>query len=119
MMVELFVPLGAMAMIAVILGLITRLIATGIHHGTIRRALRDDPASVPLLVDRLEARLPWADALLGWIFIAFAIALALLGITEPDDTDRTEILRAAIVPAIVGVVVLIYVGFARKRHASA
>lgn len=113
-MEELFVPLGGMAMLVVLVSLITRLIATGLHHGTIRRALRDNPEAVPLLVDRLEQRLPWADALLGWIFISFAVALLVLGLTEPDADDRTEMLRASLIPAIVGVFVLAFVRFGRR-----
>lgn len=113
-MVELFVPLGGMVMLAVMLALITRLIATGLHHGTIRRAMRDSPEAVPLLVDRLEERLPWADALLGWLLIAFALALVVLGVTEPEEAERTEMLRAAIIPTILGVVVLLFVRFGRK-----
>lgn len=118
-MVELFVPVAGMAMIAVIIGLITRLIATGMHHKTLRQAMRDDPGSVPLLADRLEERLPWADGLLGWIFVAFAVALVLLGLTEPDGEDRAETLRAAIVPAIIGAFVLAYVRFARPKTPAA
>lgn len=114
MIVELFVPIGAMIMLAVMLALLTRLIATGLHHGTIRRALRDNPEAVPLLVARLEDRLPWADALLGWVFIAFAVALVLLGVTEVDEPERVQMLRAAVIPAIVGVFVLAYIRFARK-----
>jgi hypothetical protein len=113
-MAELFVPISAMAMFAVIIGLITRLIATGMHHKTLRQAMRDDPSSVPMLAERLDSRLPWADGLLGWIFIAFAVALILLGLTEGDLENRSEALRAAIVPAVIGVFVLAYVRFARK-----
>lgn len=113
-MVELFVPLGGMAMIAVMLALVTRLIATGLHHGTIRRAMRDNTESMPALIARLEERLPWADGLLGWIFIAFAVALLVLGVTDPDPEESFELTRAAIVPAIIGVFVLGYVWFVRK-----
>ncbi|MFA9199693.1 MAG: hypothetical protein ACEQR8_00695 [Cypionkella sp.] len=113
-MVELFVPLGGMAMLAVIVALVTRLIGTGLLHGTIRRALRDNPDAVPRLVEQLDRSQPWADALLGWIFIAFAVALVVLGLTEPDGDDRSELLRAALLPAIVGVFVLAFVRFARK-----
>lgn len=118
-MAELFVPIAAMAMIAVVIGLITRLIATAMHHKTLRQAMKDDPSSVPMLAERLEARLPWADGLLGWIFVAFAVALVLLGLTEPDGEDRSETLRAAIVPAIIGLFVLAYVRFARRGTPAA
>ncbi len=77
--------------------------------------MRSHPESVPLLVERLEARQPWADAVLGWIFVAFAIGLALLAVTDPDGEDRTEMLRAAIVPLVIGVTVLLFTRFASKR----
>jgi NhaP-type Na+/H+ or K+/H+ antiporter len=107
-MVELFVPIGAFIMMTAMLALITRLIATAFLNRTIREAMRTDPGSVPLLVDRLDRHAPWGDALLGWIFLALAVALALLGLTEHDPEQRQEMLRATIVPVVVGVAVLIY-----------
>ena len=104
---ELFVPLGAFVMITVSLGLITRLIATAILNRTIREAIRSDAASVPILADKLEQRQPWADELLGWIMLAFALGMVLLGLFE-DDYDRREIFQAAVVPVVIGVTVLVY-----------
>jgi MFS family permease len=60
-----------------------------------------------LLADKLEQRQPWADELLGWIMLAFAVAIVLLGLFE-DHYDRREMFQAAIIPAIIGVVVLAY-----------
>jgi quinol-cytochrome oxidoreductase complex cytochrome b subunit len=116
-MVELFVPMAAFMMVAVIVSLITRLIATGMLNKTIREALRSDPGSVQLLADRLEARQPWADSLLGWIFLAFALALLVLGAIERDPEEQSEMFRAAVVPIIVGVTVLLYTRFARPKGA--
>lgn len=115
-MVELLVPMTAIIGSAVIIGLFTRLIATGIHHKTIREAIRHDPASVPVLTERLDARQPWADAMLGWIFIAFAVGLALLAITDPDANDRTAMLRATIIPLVIGVTVLIFIRMSRGKN---
>ena len=115
---EFFIPIAAILTFAVIVSLITRLIATAMHHRTIREAMRSDPTSVPLLVQRLEARQPWADALIGWVFIAFAIGLVLMALFEPNVGDRRETVQAAIVPLVVGVVVLWYVRRARKAAAD-
>jgi hypothetical protein len=115
--VELFVPMAAFIMFAVIAGLITRLIATAILNRTIREAMRSDPGSVPLLVDRLDRHPPWGDALLGWIFLALAAAMAVLGLIEEDPGERQQMLRATIVPVAVGVTVLVYARYA-ARHAA-
>ena len=106
-MVQLFVPMAAFAMVVVSLGLVTRLIATAMLNRTIREAIRSDAGSVPLLVEKLEQRQPWADELLGWIFLAFALGMVLLGMFENAD-DRREIFQAAIIPVLVGVTVLLY-----------
>ena len=115
-MLEVFIPIAGIITFAVIVSLITRLIATSMHHRTIREAMRSDPGSVPLLIQRLEARQPWADAMLGWIFIAFTVGIALLAVTDSDSFDRREMLRAAIVPLIIGVTVLAFTYLAGKRR---
>ena len=115
---EVFIPIAGIITFAVIISFITRLIATSMHHRTIREAMRSDPSSVPMLVQRLEARQPWADAMLGWIFIAFTIGIALLAITDSDVSDRREMLRAAIVPLIIGITVLAFTHFASRQNAG-
>ena len=111
---EILVPLGLFVLIAISVSLVTRLIATGMLNRTIREALRTDPGSVPLLVQKLEARQPWADALLGWIFLAFAVGMVLLSLFEEAD-DRQRIWQGAVVPVVIGVTVLVYVHLARRR----
>lgn len=106
-MVQLFVPMAAFAMVVVSLSLVTRLIATAMLNRTIREAMRSDAGSVPLLADKLEQRQPWADELLGWIFLAFALGMVLLGMFE-DSEDRRNILQGAVIPVIVGVTIIIY-----------
>jgi hypothetical protein len=114
MQMEIFVPLGAFAMITISVALVCRLIATASLNRTLREALRSDPGSVPVLADKLEARQPWADALLGWIFLAFAAALVGLALFE-DPVDRREMLQAAVIPVVIGITVLVYVSFAARR----
>lgn len=113
MVMEVFIPLGLFAMITVSVALVCRLIATASLNKTIREALRSDPGSVPVLTGRLEARQPWADALLGWIFLAFAVAIGALALFEEGERQR-EMLQAAVVPAVVGLTVLIYVRIAGR-----
>ena len=111
---EIFVPLGLFFMITMIMALFFRLIATGMLNRTIREAMRSDPGSVSLLTQKLEARQPWADALLGWIFLAFAAALVGLALFE-DGEERMEMFKAAVIPVVVGLTVLLYVRLARPR----
>lgn len=115
--VELFVPLGLFVMITVSVALVCRLIATASLNRTLREALRSDPGSVPVLADKLESRQPWADALLGWIFLAFAAALVGLALFE-DPGDRREMLKAAVIPVVVGITVLVYVAIAGRKAAK-
>ena len=63
--------LGAAAwtMILIVLGLLARLVATAILDGTLREALRSHPPSVPLLVETIERRQPWADNLPGALLL--------------------------------------------------
>ena len=114
MNVALFVPLGLFAMITISVALVCRLIATASLNKTIREALRSDPGSAPVLTDKLEARQPWADALLGWIFLALAAAIVGLSLFE-DHYDQREMLQAAVIPVVIGVTVLIYVQVAGRR----
>ena len=112
--VDLAVPFFLFFMITVSVALLTRLIATGMLNKTIREALRSDPGSVPLLAAKLESRQPWADSLLGWIFVAFAVALAGLSFFH-EGPERNQMLEAAVIPVVVGIAVLLYVQFARPR----
>ena len=116
-MVELLMPLAVFGSLVLVMGQLTRLLSNISLNRTLRDALRSHPDSVPLLAERLDARQPWADALIGWIFLAFALGLVLLSLFETAD-DRREIVQVAVVPAIVGLVVLAFVRRA-KRDAAA
>jgi hypothetical protein len=113
-MAEVLVPVSVFVAAVLIVALLTRLIATGMLNRTIREALRSDPGSVPLLAGKLEERQPWADTMLGWVFIALAVAMALLALTDDEPRDRLEMLRGAIIPLVVGVTVLVYVRLAAR-----
>lgn len=116
MLTELFVPLGAFAMMTISVALICRLIATASLNKTIREALRSDPGSVPVLAGKLDTRQPGADALLGWIFLAFAAAIVGLGLFEAPYMQR-QVFETAVVPVVIGITILVYVHFAAKKAA--
>ncbi len=113
-MMELLMPLAVFGSFVLIVGHVTRLLSNISLNNTLREALRSHPPSVPLLAQRLDSRQPWADALVGWIFIAFAAGLVLLALFEPGD-ERRDIFQAAVVPALVGVVVLGFVRWAKRE----
>jgi hypothetical protein len=116
-MVDLLMPLAVFGSFVLVMGQLTRLGSNLSLNRTMREALRSDPASVPILAERLDARQPWADALLGWIFIAFAVGLVIMSLFEPVG-ERREVVQAAIVPALVGVVILYYVRMAKRALAD-
>ncbi|HVF37527.1 MAG TPA: hypothetical protein VNA29_06250 [Sphingomicrobium sp.] len=114
---EILIPLGLFTALVLITGQLARLLSGISLQRTLREALRHSPGSVPILADKLEARQPEADALLGWIFIAFAIGMVLMGLFETAD-ERREIIQGAIVPLAVGLVVLAYVGWAKRKGSA-
>lgn len=114
MMMDILVPLGAFAMFALVIGQLARLLSNLALNRTLREALRSHPESVQTLADRLDARQPWADELIGWIFIACAAGLGLMALFE-DAYDRREIFQGAIVPLVIGVTVIGYVRWAKPR----
>jgi hypothetical protein len=114
MLVPLFVPMAVFAMATAVVALITGIIATGMLHSTLREAMRNHPESVPALVAALRGRAPWADALLGWIALAFGATIVLLSLFEDGET-RTEFLKASVLPFVIGIVVLVYLRVARPR----
>ena len=116
-MVAWLVPIAVFASFVLIVGQLTRLLSNVSLNRTLREALRAHPQSVPLLADRLDARQPWADALIGWIFIAFTVGMVLLSLFETPD-ERREILQAAIVPLTVGIVVLAFVRWAKSADSN-
>lgn len=111
-MVEVLVPLGVIGWMVVIVGMIARLFSNISLNRTIREALRTSPESVSVLAERLDSRQPWENELIGWVFIAFALGLAAIGLLQGAPQWR-QTLEASIVPALAGLVVLIFVRF---RH---
>ena len=115
MLVEMFVPIAGMAMIFGIVASICGIITTGMLHSTLREAMRSHPESVPALSAALRARAPWADALLGWVLIALGATIVILALFE-GEPQRMEMLRASVIPFVIGIVVLLYLRFARPRR---
>ena len=116
-MPDVIIPIALFGAFVLIAGQLARLLSNISLNRTLREALRSDPSSVPTLADRLDARQPWADALIGWIFIALAAGLVLTSLF--DDADRRrEMLQASIIPLLIGVVVIAYVRWAKAETAN-
>ena len=107
-MEEVLMPFAVFGSAVLMVGLVTRLFSDLSLNRTLREALRAHPNSVPILAAKLGTRQPWADALIGWIFIALAAGIALTSLFESGD-ERREMLQASIVPLIIGLVVLAFV----------
>jgi len=111
-MPDIIIPIALFGAAVLISGQFTRLLSNLSLNHTLREALRSDPSSVPTLADRLDARQPWADALIGWIFIALAAGIVLTSLFE-DVQERRQMLQAAIIPLLIGIVVIAYVRWAK------
>lgn len=110
---EILMPFAVFGSAVLMLGLVTRLFSDISLNRTLREALRAHPDSVPMLANKLGTRQPWADSLIGWIFLALAAGIALLSLLENPDARR-EMLQAAIVPSIIGLVVIAYVARTKR-----
>ena len=113
MMSDILVPLGALAMLAFMTAQIAQLFSNISLNRTLREALRNHPEAVASLAGKLGGRQSQGDALVGWIFIAFAVGLVLMGLLEPGE--KRQVIQAAIVPLIVGIVVLGYARLAKRN----
>jgi uncharacterized membrane protein len=114
-MVDVLVPLGVIGWMAVMVGMIVRLFSNISLNRTIREALRSSPDSVSVLAQRLDSRHPWENELIGWVFIAFAVGMVLVGLLEGAQRSR-ETFEVAIIPGLAGVVVLFFVRIAKRGN---
>ena len=112
-MVDILVPLGVMGWMAVMVGMIVRLFSNISLNRTIREALRSNPESVPILAERLDSRASWENGLIGWVFIAFAVGIVLMGVLERMP-DWRQTIGVAIIPGLAGIVVLLFVHLSRR-----
>jgi len=84
-----------------------RLISHAILNRTIRKALDTDPTSAHLLIEKIEPRPRWPDALAGWIMVVAGLALATAAILSPP-AEQIEALQVAAISGIVGAGVIAY-----------
>ena len=106
-MLDAVVPLGALALMLMFVSQVRRLISHAILNRTIRKALEVDPTSAHLLIEKIEPRSRWPDALAGWIMGIAGLALAAATIFSPA-AERTDALQLATVSSVIGVGIIAY-----------
>ena len=107
MMIDAVIPLGVLALMLIFVAQVRRLISHAILNRTIRKALELDPTSARLLIEKLDPRPRWPDALAGWILVVAGLALGIAA-SFSSATERTEGLQLAVISAIVGAGILLY-----------
>ena len=117
-MLDIVLPIAVLAILLLFVDQLRRLISHAILNRTIRKAMELDPASVSLLVAKLEPRSRWPDALAGWIMLIGGIALAVAGAFEGPKA-RAETFEVAAVIAIVGLGILAYSWFIERTTPKA
>lgn len=113
-MVDVVVPVAILWLLLLFVAQVRRLIAHAILNKTIRKALEVDPASARLLIDKLEPRPRYADALGGWIMIVGGVALALASVFGSAG-ERSSILQVAIVAGVVGCGIIAYAWWIERQ----
>ena len=106
-MLDAVVPLGTLALILMFVAQVRRLISHAILNRTIRKALEIDPPSARLLIEKLDPRPRWPDALAGWIMVVAGLSLAAAAIFAVA-AERTGALQLAAISVVVGGGILSY-----------
>jgi hypothetical protein len=106
-MLEVILPVSVLALMLMFVDQVRRLIAHAILNSTIRKAMDKDPASVPLLVGKLEPRRRAPDGLAGVIMLLGGIALGVAGLFEDAD-ERLATFQIASIAVVLGAGVLAY-----------
>lgn len=112
-MIEIVLPISVLAMLVLLVDQIRQLISHAILNGTIRRAIEKDPASLPLLIAKLEQRSRWPGSLAGWIMVVGGVAFTVASFFE-NGADRDLAIQLGTVSIILGVGVLAYSWFVER-----
>lgn len=106
-MVEIVVPLGALAFLSLMFTQVCRLISQAILNRTVRKALDADPASARLLIERLEPRSRTSAGLIGWVMVVAGVAIGAIGAIE-NPQDHNDSVPIAVLSLAVGLSILLY-----------
>lgn len=106
-MLDAVIPLGVLALMLMFVAQVRRLLSHAILNRTIRKALEVDPPSAHLLIEKIDPRPRWPDALAGWIMVVAGLALGAVAIFAAA-TERAEALQFAAISVVVGGGILFY-----------
>lgn len=106
-MLDAVTPLGVLAIMLMFVVQVRRLFAHAILNRTIRKALEIDPSSARLLIDKLDPRPRWPDALAGWIMVVAGFAFGTAGLFS-TATERTDALQLSAISVVIGSGILSY-----------
>lgn len=106
-MLDAVIPLGVLALMLMFVAQVRRLLSHAILNRTIRKALEVDPPSAHLLIEKIDPRPRWSDALAGWIMVVAGLALGAAAIFA-TATERIEALQLAAISVVVGGGILSY-----------
>lgn len=113
MVVAIVVPIAVFVLLFLVVDQFRRLVGQAVLNGTIRKALDKDPASVPLLIEKLETRNPMPISLVGWVFLVLgALSLGALGMTGSRDAEEWA---GGVLPLGIGAAILGWDWLNRKR----
>ena len=115
--VEILIPIAAFGFFVMIVDQVRRLIGHWVLNGTIRRALEKDPASVPLLIDKLGSRDPMPIGLPGWVLLVTGVLVGVMNaLAEQPDTEGWQAAAAA---GLLGAMLIGFDLWNRRRSARA
>ncbi len=120
-MLEIVLPVAVLWMLLLFVAQLRRLITDALLFRTIKRALEVEPASARLLIEKVEARPRYPDALGGWTLVVAAVALGLGSLFAQAD-DRVQMVQIAVISGVIGCGVLTYAWWvdrsARSLHSA-
>jgi len=115
-MIELLLPIAVLGLFTIIILAFIRLLETMVLGRLVKAALRDHPESVPALSAKVGHRRPQVEEIYGWMLLALALGLVTYA-ASGGGTEPAETAKIAIIPAIIGIVVIGY-NRARERRTA-
>jgi len=104
-------PIAVLMVLYLYVDQVRRLIAHATLNGTIRKALASDPASVPLLVAKIESG---PRGLAGWVTLAIGLGLLAAAFVGPAE-ERASMLQAGMMTLALGIALTAWAWWVSRR----